>query len=458
MYCEITVTIQYFFVKANTYSLLNSHWMITEAGANALKPHLLSILQGKGLKEVKADLPIVYMEHHDDEYSDVPEMNSSSQYINVLSIKTPLFKYDQTCGPSGTRSMMRVLKEWESNDNVIGVVLDIDCPGGQVSGLPEFSEFLANYSKPIVSYTDGLMASAAYYVAASSKYIVSNKNADFIGSIGTMLNYVDFDGIYREMGAVIKNIYATGSTRKNEESRAMKDNNSDALLIKNILDPSRDKFVSDVKKMRSNVDDSVFEGAVYLPADALSLNLIDELGTLQTAFDKVIELSKAKKSNNSKSNTNMNTKSLPKVEAVLSLEAPLALNDNGSFLNEEQLDAIEASLDTLETENSNLQTQLSEAAAANETAVNAITAQLTEAQTNANAMETSVDAIMTNLGLPVAGSLTEKLAAIDAKSIELGKQNGAATTTPKIGVNGEGKSSTESLNFAGLDVAEALNC
>lgn len=432
--------------------------MISEAGANALKPHLLSILQGKELKEVKSELPIIYMEHHEDEYSDVPEMNSTSQYINVLSIKTPLFKYDQMCGPSGTRTMMRVLKEWESNDNVIGVVLDIDCPGGQVSGLAEFSEFLANYSKPIVAYTDGLMASAAYYVAASSKYIVSNKNADFIGSIGTMLSYVDLDGIYEQMGAVIKDIYATGSGRKNEESRAMKDNNSDALLIKNILDPARDKFVADVKNFRSNIDESVFEGAIYVPAEALSLNLIDELGTLQTAFDKVIELSKEKKSSNQKPNTNMNTKSLPKVEAVLSLEAPLALNENGSFLNEEQLDTIEARFDALESENSTLQTQVSEAKTEKETAVNAITAQLTEATNTATAMETSVDAIMENLGLPVAGTLTEKLAAIDAKSIEVGKADGAAPTNPKIGVQGEGNPSTASLNIAGVDVAEALNC
>ena len=432
--------------------------MISEAGANALKPHLLSILQGKELKEVKSELPIVYMEHHEDEYSDVPEMNSTSQYINVLSIKTPLFKYDQMCGPSGTRSMMRVLKEWESNDNVIGVVLDIDCPGGQVSGLAEFSEFLANYSKPIVSYTDGLTASAAYYVAASSKYIVSNKNADFIGSIGTMLSYVDLDGIYEQMGAVIKDIYATGSTRKNEESRAMKDTNSDALLIKNILDPARDKFVADVKKFRSNIDESVFEGAIYVPEEALYLNLIDELGTLQTAFDKVIELSKAKKSSNQKPNTNMNTKSLPKLEAVLGLEASLALTDDGSYLNEGQLEAIEASLNTASETSATLQTQLDDANANHQTALEAVNGQLTEAQTNATAMETSVNAIMENLGLPVAGTLTEKLTAINAKSIEVGKQDGASTTTPKIGAEGEGKPSTASLNIAGVDVAEALNC
>jgi protease-4 len=154
----------------------------------------------------------------------------------------------------------------------------------------------------------------------------------------------------------------------------------------------------------------------------------------------------------------MNTKSLPKLEAVLGLEASLALTDDGSYLNEGQLETIEARIDGLEAENATLQTQVSDANTANETAVNAITEQLTEATNTATAMETSVNAIMENLGLPVAGTLTEKLTAIDAKSIEVGKRDGANTTAPKIGVDGEEKKSTASLNIAGVDVAEALNC
>jgi hypothetical protein len=42
---------------------------------------------------------------------------------------------------------------------------------------------------------------------------------------------------------------------------------------------------------------------------------------------------------------------------------------------------------------------------------------------------------MENLGLPVAGTLTEKLTAINAKSIEVGKRDGASTTAPKIGAS-----------------------
>jgi protease-4 len=436
-------------MKSNTYSLLNSTWMITSNGASSMMPQLLSLIKGNSIKEVEAQLPVVYMEMDGEELTDLPEMNSTSQYINVLSIKTPLFKYDQMCGPSGTRSMTRILKEWEANENVVGVILDIDCPGGQVSGLAEFADFLHNYSKPIVAYTDGLMASAAYYVAAACDHIVANPNADLIGSIGTMLTYVNLDGIIEAEGGVIKDIYATGSTRKNEEHRAMKEG-SDALLIKNILDPARDKFVADVNLYRPGIDASVFEGAVYAPADALALNLVNELGTLQTAFDKVIALSNASKPKQTLNNTlNMNTKQLPNVQAVLGLDAPLAsTEENGSYLNFEQLDAIETHIETLEASNVSLQEAID--ASVLDTSIQD---QLVVAQSSVTGMEASIDTLLVSAGLPVEGTIEEKTIALNAKVLEMGSKDGASHTAPKLDNEFSGSGNV----IGGIDVTAALN-
>jgi protease-4 len=436
-------------MKSNTYSLLNSTWMITSNGASSMMPQLLSLIKGNSIKEVEAQLPVVYMEMDGEELTDLPEMNSTSQYINVLSIKTPLFKYDQMCGPSGTRSMTRILKEWEANDNVVGVILDIDCPGGQVSGLAEFADFLHNYSKPIVAYTDGLLCSAAYYVAAATDHIVANPNADLIGSIGTMLTYVNLDGIIEAEGGVIKDIYATGSTRKNEEHRAMKEG-SDALLIKNLLDPSRDKFVADVNLYRPGIDASVFEGAVYSPADALALGLINEMGTLQTAFDKVIALSNASKPKTLNNNLNMNTKQLPNVQAVLGLDAPLAsTEENGSYLNFEQLDTIEAHIETLEATNISLQEAID--AAVLDTSIQD---QLVVAQSSLTGMEASIDTLLVSAGLLVEGTIEEKTIALNATILEMGSKDGAAHTAPKLDNDNSGASGNI---IGGIDVSAALN-
>lgn len=433
-------------MKANTLSLLNSPWMITDSGASSMMPQLLSLVRGERQEKVENKIPVVFMSLDDDMDYDIPDTSSNSQYISVLSIKSPIFKYDQFCGPIGMRTMTRVLKEWEANDNIVGVVLDIDCPGGQASGLAEFADFIFNYSKPIVSYTDGLQASAAEYIASACRWKVANQYADFLASIGTRLKYVNLDGILTKEGAVIKDIFATGSPRKGEEEREMVENGSDALIIQNILNPYREQFVADMKRFRPDMDESLFEGQIVKPEEALSTKLIDQIGTIQNAFDKVVELSKTtkKKSTNKSNNTMSTTKKLPRVEAVLGLNAPLAITENGSFLQEEQLDTVESHLDTLETTNATLTTQLAEAATSQTAAVDAVQTQLTAATASLTATEAAVNSALTSAGLAVEGTLTEKLTALNTYTTAQGKKDGADHTNPKTDANSD---TTKNFDF-----------
>lgn len=388
--------------------------------------------------------------------SENASVSSSANKVVVVDFIQPVVKFDVWPYWLGTKSYTKILDQLKNDDSVAGVVLNIDSGGGQVYGTPEFYDYIKNYSKPIVAYTDGYLCSGAYYIAAATQKIIANKRADAIGSIGAYATIVDGNGIWEHFGAKVHTIYATKSTEKNSEYREVIDNSNYEPYIKNQLDPIVETFITDMKEARPNISEEAFKGGTWTGEQSLEMGLVDANGTIQDAINHVFELSI--NSSNQNSNTNMNTKSLPNVEAVLGLDAPLALNENGSYLNEEQLDTIEARLDSMEAENATLQTQVSEAQTAQTTAVEAITNQLTEAQTNATAMETSVDAIMENLGLPVQGTITEKLAAIDAKATLVGGADGAKPTTPKIGVNGEGNTSTSALNIAGVDVAEALNC
>lgn len=364
--------------------------------------------------------------------SENTSVNSSANKVVVVDFKQPVMKFDYIFW-LGTKTYTRILDQLKNDDSVAGVVLDIDSGGGQVYGTPEFYDYIVNYPKPIVAYTDGYMCSGSYYIAAATQKIIANKRADAIGSIGAYATIVDSNGIWEHFGAKVHTIYATKSTEKNSEYREVIDNSNYEPYIKNQLDPIVETFITDMKFMRPQISEECFKGGTWTGEQSLELGLVDANGNLQDAINSVFEL--ATNTNNSKSNTNMNTKSLPKVEAVLGLDAPLALTDNGSFLNEEQLEAINGRLETLETENSTIQTQLDDANANHQTAIDAVTGKLTEATNNATAVEASVDTIMANLGLPVEGSITEKLAALNTKSVAVGKQDGAAPTAPKIGAN-----------------------
>lgn len=423
---------------ANLHSVLNDHWFIEKQYGNSLLPSLFAIINGKNVK-VEAS------ERKHEEFIALSDkgiisaavsgagQSSQSDYVLVTNIKNAIYKYDQECGPRGTKSKMLTLQQYENDPNCKGIVLDIDSGGGQVSGTPEFHDYLANYPKPVVAYTDGYMCSAAYYIASATNHIVANKRADYIGSIGTMLSFIDWTGYYEKEGAKVIRAYATKSTEKNKPFEELLKGNSE-LIITEELDPINDQFHADVKASRPGVSEEVFAGATWNAEDSLKLNLIDSIGTLQDAIDKVFELSKP---STNKSNNTMSTKKLPRVEAVLGLEAPLAITENGSYLNQEQLDTVEGHLETLETTNANLTTQLAEANTAKDTAVEAIQTELTGAKNSLTTAEASVDAALTNAGLPVEGTLTEKLDAINTYTATKGAEDGATHTNVKTDANAD---------------------
>lgn len=409
---------------------------------NDLIPFLMNIISGNEIKETLnttgfylSNAKMVFDPFNPNE----PTASASKEEkVGIIQVHHPIFKYDQFCGPKGTQTIMAILEDWKNDESVIGVVMDFNSGGGQVSGTREIAKYIFNYEKPIVSYSNDVVGSAAFYMFAAGKYRMVNQFADFLGCIGTMWYSIDVTGVIEKAGGKVNEIYSDLSPEKNIHSRELKNGNARPLIEK-ILNPDALLFHEDMKMFLPNITEKALKGDIFSPEEAIKEGLADSFGTLQDAIDKVFELSNAKKSSNQKPNTNMNTKPLPKLEAVLGLEASLALTDDGSYLNEGQLETIEARLETLETENSTLQTQIDDANTAHQTAIDAVNAQLTEATNNATAMETSVDAIMTNLGLPVQGTITEKLAAIDAKATVIGQQDGANPTTTKIGASQEVK-------------------
>lgn len=428
---------------ANLHSLLSTNWFINQNYAQSLLPSLMGVLSGTTFTEASPQPEAFIMKSNgalmDNE--DFSAANNKESYVLLISLKNPIYKYDQYCGPEGTKSKQAIIASTESDPNCAGVVLDIDSGGGQVAGTPEFYDFLKNYSKPIVSYTDGLMCSAAYYIGSAADHIIANKRADAIGSIGAMVSFLDFTGMYEKKGAKLIKAYATKSTEKNADVESMLQGDV-APYIQNQLDPIVEDFISDIKATRTNVSEQVFKGATYNASKAIKLGLVDEMGTLTTAINKVFELSGLK----SKTQNKKNMKKFNKLEAALNVEDGFASNDNGVFFNEEQLETLENLITTQETELTNAQTALQ------------------NANDNFNsAMEDSVAiAAEVSGALEAAGvenheelSTLEGIAMLQNLILEYGKKDAAEhTNTISSGDSAE----AENSNYVyGYDVSAALN-
>lgn len=413
----------------NLHSLINGRWFIDKPYGNSLLPSLFSILEGKDLS-IKSEErePEIFISSKKLELvaaSGFDSGNNDSEYVAVINLKDPIYKYNQECGPSGTKSKMQGMKTYAKDPNCVGVVLDIDSGGGQVSGTPEFYDFIASFNKPVVSYTDGLMCSAAYYIGSAASHIIANKRADAIGSIGVMVHFIDVAGMYEKKGAKIITEYATQSTEKNKAFEELLKGNPE-LYIKTELDPIAEDFINDIKAVRPGIDPSVFKGGTWNAQESLDKKLIDSIGTLQDAVNKVFELSdtgNSNNNNNSKKKSMSKTKSFPVLQGILGIEGE-GVKTISTVLGNKGVQLTEAHLEILE---SNL--------AAQEEALTAANTKATTAESRVSEIEGAINTAVKTAGLDATVEATatteEKATLLGAKVAEYGKRPGAKVTTPK---------------------------
>ncbi len=377
----------------NLHSLITGRWFIDKAYSQSLMPSLYSILNGKlTFSTPDKPTPETFIFSGNKSLVSASSFDSETNkdnYALVISLKNPIYKYNQECGPRGTKSKQQIMARYESDPNCKGIVLDIDSGGGQVSGTPEFHDFIKNYSKPVVAYTDGMMCSAAYYIGSAANYIVANKRADAIGSIGTMIHFVDMTGFYEKKGAKVITEYATKSTDKNKDFEDLLKGKPEGY-IKNELDPITETFHADMNSARPNLNSEVLSGGTYGSEVSLNNGLIDEIGTLQTAIEKVFSLAKSNKNNsqlNNSKNKPMSKLNVPLIEAVIGSSFTEGETENGVILTDEQATAVENRLSendtaiaTAQTEATASTTEIATLTATNTTVTTAIQNALTTAE------------------------------------------------------------------------------
>ncbi|MBC7847245.1 MAG: S49 family peptidase [Flavobacterium sp.] len=416
----------------NLHSLINGRWFIDKPYGHSLLPSLFSILEGKDVSIKSGELePEIFISLKKSNASIIAASgfdsgNNDSEYVAVINLKDPIYKYNQECGPSGTKSKMQGMRSYAQDPNCIGVVLDIDSGGGQVSGTPEFYDFIRAFKKPVVSYTDGLMCSAAYYIGSAASHIIANKRADAIGSIGVMVSFIDFSGIYEKQGAKLITEYATQSTEKNKAFEELLKGNPD-LYIKTELDPIAEDFINDIKAVRPGIDPLVFKGGTWNAQESLDKKLIDSIGTLQDAVNKVFELSDTGNSNNNsnqnKKKSMSNTKGFPVLQGILGIEGT-GIATISTITGKKGVQITEAQLETLEA---NLAAQEAALTAANTKATTAVSA--------VTALEGVINTAVTTAGLEKAVEATatteSKITLLSATVVKYGKQSGAIITKPK---------------------------
>jgi ClpP class serine protease len=284
-------------------TLFNGIWMIEPGYAHAAKPVIQALLDRgnvdfsaqtekfNALLSAYAQQGIVTPTYKGDNLTFVANTPGSIAFVPLTG---PVMKNDY-CGALGTKTITSLIQQATDNPNIIGTLLYVDSPGGAALGTNEAATaiYALAKQKPVVTYVDNMMCSAAMWIGSSANYIVVNKN-DFamVGSIGTYMTLQK----PAEGGPQLIEIYADASTDKNLGVREALKGNTQPLLDE-VINPLNDSFLAGMKRNRYGLLNKaeVLTGKTFQAKQAVQFGLADQAGTMNDAISKINQLAKKNK-------------------------------------------------------------------------------------------------------------------------------------------------------------------
>jgi signal peptide peptidase SppA len=176
---------------------------------------------------------------------------------------------------SGAVDVADIIRDVEfSNqaEEVKSILLDIDSPGGMYQGTPELGDVLASSTKPVFSFSNGQICSAAFWTAASTKATFATRSA-CIGSIGVYCAMLDSTGYLEKMGLRME-LFASDKY-KGAGTPGVPLTTDQRVLIQERVNRMAAEFKSHVVSMRGTVKPDTMLGQTFSAQEAQSLNLID---------------------------------------------------------------------------------------------------------------------------------------------------------------------------------------
>lgn len=213
--------------------------------------------------------------------------NSTGSYETNDTPSIVLLTIEGGIGASLAEKVYDAYEALAEDDNVLGVILDVNSPGGGVTSSERVRVAGIRFAeeKPLYAAIYQLGASGAYMSSVAAEKIYAYPTS-LVGSIGVIAESTEFVELLRKIGinsTIIKSgkFKATGYST-HELTQEEIDNQQE--LIDNLFA----KFVDDVATGRNMTTEQVralAEGQVFTGQQSIENGLIDELGDYNDAFE-----------------------------------------------------------------------------------------------------------------------------------------------------------------------------
>lgn len=219
--------------------------------------------------------------------------------IAVIPIVGIIAQRAQSLGTS-TDEIGAMVDRAVADTDVIGILYDVDSPGGTVPGVPETAMRIREAAKVKASLalSNGLAASAGFWLAAAAGEVWQTKSGDGVGSIGVWTAHEDWSKFLEQEGVDITLISAG---KYKTEGNPWEPLSPEAkAFLRGRVDEVYDWFTADVAQDRgdtpANVRAGYGEGRVLSGKAAVKAGLANKIGTFEEAVERLVAKAKPKRS------------------------------------------------------------------------------------------------------------------------------------------------------------------
>jgi signal peptide peptidase SppA len=216
-------------------------------------------------------------------------VRGETENVAVIPVIGPIFPranlFSMMSGATSTDVLAQDLRTALNDRTIDAIILEIDSPGGAVSGINELAQLIydARAEKPVIAYGQHTVASAAYWIASAAREIVIDATAP-VGSIGVILSVQDSKDRDARSGVRTWNIVSNVSPDKiidpsMDEGRAK---------LQKVVDDMATVFVETVARNRgitsAQVTENYGRGGILVGASALTAGMVDQIGSLESVI------------------------------------------------------------------------------------------------------------------------------------------------------------------------------
>lgn len=195
--------------------------------------------------------------------------------------------------PSPIVHVREALQKAGQDDEIAGVIININSPGGTVTASDiiyhEIVNFKQNNQVPVYACITGMGTSGGYYVAAATDKIIAHPTA-ITGSIGVIALKFNVKALLDNIG--IENETIKSGDKKDLFSPFRPSTPEEREIMQGIINHLHGRFVNAIFAQRKDIItkeqiEKLGDGRIYTAAQALELKLIDHIEYLDDAVNRM---------------------------------------------------------------------------------------------------------------------------------------------------------------------------